>query len=256
MVTAEKVRRYIKNVPEGTVFMPSDIPTYSKEPRATLKALDYYNRSESQMNKYGSISKLSDGIYYKEEYGLLGVLPPRYDAVLHALLFSKGKQVGYIIGHQLFNNKGLSHQVPSTTTIITSKHAPAHIKFAGIHIEVKRTKVKIKEGDILIGELEYILNNLGTIQELEKETLRNTLWGYFDILVSNTRQFKKLYSHLIYKKTKALLGALLEEYQLKTHKKVESIIAIIRKDLSSKSEYRLGNLATIIENPKQWNIRL
>ena len=255
MTVAQKVRSHIKRMPEGTVFLSTDIPSYSKEQRATIKALGYYVTSESLKKKHGTIVKLADGVYYKEEIGLLGSLPPSYDSLLHALLYSKNKQVGYITGHQLFNNRGLSTQVPSKITVVTSKQAPAQIDLPGIHIEIKHTKNKIKQDDIPAYELEYILNNMASIQDLEKDSLTQTLWGYFDKIVDNAKQFKELYNHLVYKKTKALFGALLEEYQTSTHKNISSYLSLIKLDLSSTSEYKLGQLATIIDNSKQWNIK-
>jgi len=170
-------------------------------------------------------------------------------------LYSKKKQVGYITGHQLFNNRGLSTQVPSRVTVVTSKQSPARIELPGIHIEIKHTKNMIKQDNIPVYELEYILNNIASIQDIEKDSLNQALWGYFDKIADNSKLFKKLYSHLVYKKTKALLGALLEEYQESTRKNISGYLNLIKLDLSSTSEYKLGRLATIISNSKQWNIK-
>ncbi|HBC3977541.1 DUF6088 family protein [Vibrio parahaemolyticus] len=254
MSTAEKVRMNIRRMKPGTVFLVSDLPTYSEEKRATVKAVSYYASSEKFKEKYGSVNKIADGLYYKEEEGFLGKLPPSYDAVLYALTFVKNKKVGFVTGHKLFNVKGLSTQVPAITTVVTSKKAPTLVNIAGIKIEVIRKTKKIKENDIKRYEFEYILNNLERVQSIESEKISDSLSDYIELIKNDHRQFKELYSHLHYKKTKALLGALIEDYQEKNNENFESLLTEIKKDLSTRSKYRLGHLSSYINHRKEWNI--
>ena len=254
MFTAEKVRLNIRKMKPGTVFLVSDLPTYNEQKIATVKAVNYYYLSTIQKEKYGSVSKIADGMYYKEENGVLGKLPPTYDSVLHALTYSKNKKVGFVSGHQLFNQKGLSTQVPAITTVVTSKKSPAKINFAGIKIEIIKKTEAIKEKDIKRYEFEYILNNLSRVQSTEFEKISESLSDYIELVSHDRRQFKKLFNHLQYKKTKALLGALIEDYQEIYNKNDDSILNEIKKDLSSRSKYRLGNVSSYINHKKEWNI--
>ena len=262
MSVAQKVRVNINKMEPGSVFMLSDLPSYRKEHKATQQALSYYSKNEKLKDKYGYISRLADGVYYKEEIGILGKLPPSFDAIVHALTYSNNKKVGYIIGHELFHKRGLSTQVPSRITIVTSKHAPAKLRVSGIDIEIKRKVDKVKEKDINRLELEYILNNLDKIQDLSRDHFKESLYKYFDFVSQDEKQFKLLYKHIIYKKTKALFGALFEEYQeyqeYQENNMVNdfsSYINYIRKDLSSKSEYKIGRLFNLVDNYKAWNIK-
>ena len=254
MYTAEKVRLNIRKMKPGTVFMVSDLPTYIQEKRATVKAVSYYSSSEKLKEQYGSVSKIADGLYYKEEDGFLGKLPPSYDAVLHALTFVRSKKVGFVTGHQLFNKRGLSTQVPAVTTIVTSKYGPTTVNVAGIKIEVMRKTKVIKEKDIKRYEFEYILNNLERIQSVEFDRISDSLGEYIELINEDHSQFKKLYSHLNYKKTKALLGALIEDYQEMYNKNFDGLLNEIKKDLSLRSKYKVGNLSSYINHSKKWNI--
>ncbi|AYA41861.1 hypothetical protein HZS38_16120 [Xenorhabdus nematophila] len=208
MSIAEKVRATIKKMKPGTVFMVSDLPTYHEEKSATLKAVNYYSSSDKLKEKYGEINKIAYGLYYKEEQGILGKLPPSYDAILRAIIIDKNRKVGYVTGHQLFNNKGLSTQVPAITTVVTSKNSPAKIDVAGIKIEVKRKIVRIKERDIKRYEFEFILNNLERVQSIGSENIVDDLSDYIKLIYDDKYQFKELYNHLQYKKTKAFLNKL------------------------------------------------
>ena len=254
MSIAEKVRMNVRRMKPGTVFMVSDLPTYKEEKRATVKAISYYSSSDSLKEKYGSVNKIADGLYYKEEEGFLGKLPPSYDAVLHALTFVKNKKVGFVTGHQLFNKKGLSTQVPAIITVVTSKYAPTKINISGIKIEVIRKEAKINENDIKRYEFEYILNNFEKIQAVELDGFHESLKDYIELINNDHRQFEKLYSHLQYKKTKAILGALIDNYQEKTNENFEPLLNEIKKDLNVRSKYKVGRLSHYISNGKEWNI--
>ncbi|MCF5880686.1 hypothetical protein K3H40_16620 [Aeromonas veronii] len=253
MSIAEKVRNNIGRMKPGTVFMISDLPSYHEEKKATIKAVSYFYKNETFTKRYGSIKKIADGLYYKEEEGFFGKLPPSYDAVLHALIFSKNKKVGFVTGPQLFNIKGLSTQVPATTTVVTSKLAPAKIDIFGIKIEVIR-KQKIEEKNIKRHELEYILNNLSKIQSIEIEMMHFFFNEYFSWIKNDQKQFDELYKNLSYKRTKAVLGALLEEYQLQKKEDIEHYIIKIKEDLSTRSKYKIGHLSNLIQKKEKWNI--
>ena len=249
MTTAEQVRSQIDEMKPGSVFLASDLDTSSQSRKATSKAITYYSDSENS-----TINKIAAGLYYKEEIGLLGRLPPSFGAIMRALIFTDDKQVGYIVGHQLFNQRGLSTQVPATITIITSKNTPASVDISGIKIDIQRKNQAINEQDIGRFELAYILNNIHKIQALEGSELATSLSGYFSTLLKDQLQFKQLYRHLVYKKTKALFGALLEQHQQKTNHDFSQMLDTIKQDMSIRSQYKLGHLSNYIDNRKAWNI--
>ncbi|HAT8502173.1 TPA: DUF6088 family protein [Vibrio vulnificus] len=254
MSIAEKVRMKIRRMEPGTVFLISDLPTYGVEKRATTKAVSYYYNNENFNNKHGRLRKIADGLYYKEEKGFLGSLPPSYDAVLYALIMSKNKKVGFITGHQLFNKTGLSTQVPAVTTVVTSKNAPSSINIDGIRINVIRKVKKIKENDIKRYEFEYILNNLNKVQSIESEHILESLSSYIDMIYHDEKQFDELYKNLQYKKNKAFLGALIEDYQEEYNKNFDHFLNRIKNDLSDRSKYKVGGLVNYINHNKEWNI--
>jgi hypothetical protein len=255
MTTAEQVRSQIDEMKPGLVFLASDLNTFNQSRKATNKAVAYYCDSEnSTLGNPGTISKVAAGLYYKEETGLLGRLPPSFSAIMRALIYTDNKQVGYIVGHQLFNQRGLSTQVPATITLVTSKNTPISVDVSGIKIAIQRKKQAINEQDIGRFELAYILNNVHKIQALEGSELATSLSGYFSTLLKDHQQFKQLYQHLVYKKTKALLGALLEQHQQSSDHDFSQILDTIKQDMSIRSQYKLGHLSRYIDNRQAWNI--
>ncbi len=255
MSVAQRVRSDIAKMEDGAVFLVADLPSYQTDRKATIKALSYYASSKKLKAKYGEVSRIADGLYYKVKVGTFGKRPPSYNAVLSALMISHSDTVGYIYGHQLFNTKGLSTQVPAITTLMTSKkNVPTKIDTPSIKIRVTRQDDPIVEKDILRHELAYILNNIKTIQALEKERLVSSLSEYFKFIANDAKQFHQLYKSLIYKKTKALFGALFAQYQQRSGHDVSSYLRTIKADLSHKSEYRWGHITTHISNKNDWHI--
>lgn len=254
MSTAEKVRSDIRKMKPGTVFLVSDLEAYKESKSATTKALAYFMKKDEK-NDNSSIGKIADGLFYKVEKSRFGNLPPSYREVIQALTYKNKRKVGYTVGPSLFNMKGLSTQVPSVVTIITSKNAPHYIDAYGIKIEVKRTKETVREKDIARYELEYILNNISKIQDFEGRSLSDSLEEYIQHIVDDSRNLRKLYKHLSYKKTKALFGAILDDYQEKHDANFEGFLTEIRNDLSRRSHYRLGSLSRYIKNKDEWNIK-
>ena len=92
-----QVSVFINQIPPGTVFLVSDIATYNQARKATTKAVHAYLTRENSQK--GNISKITNGLFYKDEIGLLGKLPPSFDAIVQALTYQDESQVGYIIGH-------------------------------------------------------------------------------------------------------------------------------------------------------------
>lgn len=254
MSISARVRDFIGQQQPGTVFLLSDIDTYNDARKATTKAVQYYLSHHDQ--PFGRVSKVANGLYYKDKIGLLGKLPPSFDAVIQALTYQNDSQVGYVVGHKLFNRLGLSTQVPTTVSVVTSKRAPTHIDFAGIKVEVQSKQQTIKPQDIKFLELAYVLNNVDKIQSLEGESIYNALFSYFETLYhQNDDQFKKLYDRLVYKRTKAIFGALLEYYQEQAEIDFSRQIDWIQHDLSDRSHYHVGYFSTFLDNRKRWHIR-
>lgn len=254
MTIAEKVRNDIKRLEEGRVFLAGDLGAYKEDKTATNKALNYYIHNDQYMNKFGRVSKIADGVFYKEKVGRFGVVPPSNDALISALIYSGKKQVGYVGGEKLFNKTGLSTQVPSKIVIITSKQAPSKIYSSGLFIEVKKKKKLLTELDIKSEEFSFILNHMDEIQALEKNTLINSLGEYLDYFLNNKKAFNTLYSGIKCKKNKAFLGAVIQNYSELKGLKYSEYLAQIKSDLSDNSKYKVGRLKKVISHSEDWNL--
>ncbi|WP_050921320.1 hypothetical protein, partial [Vibrio harveyi] len=228
---------------------------YKEDKSATNKALNYYIHSDKYMSIYGRVSKIADGVFYKEKVGRFGVIPPSNDALINALIYSGKKQVGYVGGEKLFNMTGLTTQVPSKILIITSKQAPAKIYSSGLYIEVKKKKTSLTKLDIKSKEFSFILNHIDEVQSLEKENLVDHLSDYLEYFLSNKRAFNNLYSNLKYKKNKAFLGAIIQDYdELNDEFSYSEYLAKIKSDLSDNSKYKVGRLKYATTHFENWNL--
>lgn len=254
MTIAERVRNNIKRLEEGRVFLAGDLVAYKQDKSATNKAINYYIHNDKYMNKFGRVSKIADGVFYKEKVGRFGVIPPSNDALISALIYSGKKQVGYVGGERLFNKTGLSTQVPSKIVIITSKQAPSKIYSSGLSIEVKIKKQFLTKLDIKSEEFSFILNNMDEIQSLEKNTVINSLSDYLDYFLNNKKAFETLYSRVRYKKNKAFLGAIIQDYSELKGLVYDEYLSKIKSDLSDNSKYKVGRLKKVTSHYEDWNL--
>ena len=254
MSTAEIVRSNVAQMKSGTVFLVNDLSSYDAERKATIRAMDNLVANIKLQHHTGTVNRIANGLYYKEQKSVLGNLPPSHNAVIDSLLLNNRKQVGFISGQYLFNAKGLSTQVPAVTTVVTSKQTPSRIDFAGIKIEVQRQAKPIEEKDIKRHEFEYILNNLGKVQSVAPDNIASALGEYFEAIDNKAIEFNTLNKHLIYKRSKALLGALMQDYQAQSKLDFTPYMSTLKQQLSYRSRYNFGHLSRHIDHHKQWNI--
>jgi hypothetical protein len=121
-------------------------------------------------------------------------------------------------------------------------------------IEVEHKKKAISQSNIIRYEFEKLLNNINAIQDIDTDGLIHAVGEYFEYFANSPTQFKKMLKQLTYKRTKALLGALLEGYQTQSTFDFSPYLALIKKELSQHSEYKLGHLANHLSHGQNWNI--
>jgi predicted nucleotidyltransferase len=155
MNISETTRKQIERFEPGRVFSYSDIPAYSKSPSATVKAL-------SRLTQEGGIKRLSKGLFYRPEQGLFGELKPSDTELLKSILFKDGQQKGYITGTALFNNLGLTTQVPRTITVAVEGGRQAK-DFGTLKAKLIKSRAPINEADVVLLQYLDVLQNIKSI---------------------------------------------------------------------------------------------
>src|SRR6266550_4482881 len=83
-----------------------------------------YFRALSRMVKAGKLVRLEKGKYYKPKKSRFGALRPSETEIVKTLTQRGGKTVGYLTGNALYNQWGLTTQVPGKLTIARRGRLP------------------------------------------------------------------------------------------------------------------------------------
>ncbi|WP_414933098.1 DUF6088 family protein [Vibrio europaeus] len=251
---ASQVRKEVKEMIPGTVFTVEDLTTSKSDMKATKDALyRIYTNSDS-------VVKVTNGLYSKPRVSTFGVSQSnktrlsglRYTQAIVKKVNSD-EVTGYEIGDGLFNKVGLTTQVPMVKEYISNKRLPREMKIAGGYYNVKRDiKREINSLTVPIYEFAYILNNIKKVQDIDTEQVYSTLKPYLESLEQRT--FNTLIVELKGKAPKALLGALLSEYERKERVNRESLIKELKKLIQENSKYSIGAAAKGLLFSKAWQL--
>ncbi len=110
MKIAEKIEKKIKRMPEGTTFKYQQLGIAATEYSAATKAIE-------RLIEKGVIKRITTGVFYKPKKSVFGELRPRETEIIKPYLYEQGKRIAYITGTALYNNIGLTTQVPKTVKI-------------------------------------------------------------------------------------------------------------------------------------------
>ena len=110
MSLAAQIEKKIKDFRVGESFNYADLSIAKDSYINAAKVLE-------RLQRKGTIKKLSKGIFYKPQQSIFGELKPREAEVIKAYLYKNGTRVAYLTGNYLYNQMGLTRQVPRTWKI-------------------------------------------------------------------------------------------------------------------------------------------
>src|SRR5690606_34856925 len=105
MKVAQKIEQQIEKMPAGDTFQYTQLNIEPEEYNTAAKALE-------RLCKKGIIKKFSKGKFYKPKNTIFGELSPNEEQVLQTYLFDGKKRIAYITGTYLYNQMGLTTQIP------------------------------------------------------------------------------------------------------------------------------------------------
>lgn len=240
MNVSEKIQKKIKKISEDTSFGYEQLDITQNEFQAAAKVIE-------RLLKKGIIKKVSKGIFYKPKKTVFGELKPSNENLLRQYLFEDGKRIAYITGTALYNQLGLTTQMAFTFQIASRKKR--------IYINTGAVKAKPVKSYAEVTDKNFqLLGFLDAIKDIKKipDTPTN------DIVIALSRklsrfkesEIKKLvtYSFLYPARTRALLGAILEDL------KEDQLLSSLKKSLNPLTKYKIGLSSNVLSTALNWNI--
>lgn len=239
MKVAEKIEKKIKRMAEGTTFKYQQLGIDANEYSAAAKAIERFIEK-------GLIKRVTTGVFYKPKQTIFGDLFPRETEIIKPYLYEQGKRIAYITGTALYNNLGLTTQVPKTVKI-ASRSKRIFINSGNIKAKPVKSYVDVTDENYYLLEILDVLKDFTKIPDLDKENGVRFLLNKLKNLTDKEINVLVKYALKYPPRVKAFLGALLEEILGQENKN-------LKQSLNPLTSYNFGlnkHLATSIN----WNIK-
>jgi predicted transcriptional regulator of viral defense system len=235
------IKDIIDRLPVGFVFTSSDLPIELNKLKAANKAI---NKLVAQ----SKIRRLSKGRFYKPQISKFGELQPDTYQIVKDLIEKNGMPIGYLTGYSVFNDWGLTTQIPASLRIATKREKKAITR--GIYrISFVKQENTITKENIQLFQLLDCLRFFKEIPDtMPDNACKRLLILFKNLTPAQTTTIKKL--ALKYNPaTIALLGAILE-----TINPDEDTTALYNA-LNPMTTYKMGISSEILPTQRKWYIR-
>lgn len=230
----------IDRLPKGYVFTYEDFLTKVDKKEAIIKTLNRLAAS-------GKIAKLSKGKFFKSEQTPFGSIAPDKYQIVKDLLVENGKTVGYLTGHSIYDQLGLTTQI-SNTIQIGRNNVRASFKRERYTISFIKQKNTITKKNV---PLLQILDALRFIKRIPDTTINSSTKRISEIISALSKANELKIAKLAMKyppATRALLGAVLEKSNRR------SALKTLAASLNPVTKYRLSIDAEVLPTAVNWNI--
>ena len=207
-----------------------------------------YFRALSRMVKAGKLARLEKGKYYKPKKLRFGALRPSETEIIKTFTQRGGKTVGYLTGNALYNQWGLTTQVPNKITIARHSRLPEK-EISGYKIKFTVRPFPFKEFDIPMLQL---LDALADIQQIPDTSPLTVI----PLLVAKMKELQPSQLNRLTQlaleyppSTRALLGALLETHFPK--QKIE----LLQTSLNPLTRYQFAGIEALVLNKSKWHFK-
>lgn len=146
MSVAQAVQNRIETMQPGQIFGYRELPGYAASPAAVIKAV-------SRLVSEKKLERFSKGQFYVPKKGLLGNRKPSDRELIRTMLYKDGRLRGYITGLCLYNQLGLTPQVPRTVTLAVNGGRQEK-DFGTIRVKTIVTRTPVAEENVKL--LQYL----------------------------------------------------------------------------------------------------
>ncbi|MPR36695.1 hypothetical protein GBK04_26025 [Cytophagaceae bacterium SJW1-29] len=240
MSISETIARQVKTIPEDTTFGYAQLRIGPDEFFSTAKALE-------RLQKKGVIKRIARGRFYRPRKTVFGEKRPDESQLLKPYLFNKGKRTAYITGLTLYNQLGLTTQVPSTIQI-ASRERRNLSKVGGLEIKGVKSYVDVTERNYrMLGFLDA-MKDLKQIPDVDMKAALTLFKNRIRELSQKERRDFVTYALSYPPRVRALLGAILEELSYPRD------ATELKESLNPLTNYALGIDGTLLKSASNWNI--
>lgn len=241
MNIAQTIKNSVKAMPAGQIFGYQELPNYSQSPSAVIKVI-------SRMVSEKRLERLSKGKFYVPKKGVLGLRKPSDAELVRSVLYKDGRVCGYVTGLSLYNQLGLTTQVPRTITVACNGGRQEK-EFGTIRIKKIVTRIPIKEQDVKLLQYLDALKDIKKIPDSDVNTSLKIIRKYiFELSASDQMRLLTLVQGYYSPQTRALLGLLFTSLNL-------SVPRSLALSLNPTTVYKLKLDQSNWSKAREWNIR-
>lgn len=241
MSIAQRVQDSIGSIPPGQIFDYQALPSYTQSPTAVIKAV-------SRLVAEKRLTRFAKGKFYVPKQGVIGQRKPSDTELLRSVLYKAGCLRGYITGLALYNQLGLTTQVPRTITVAINGGRQEK-SFGTIRIKTVVAPMPVNEPDIKLLQYLDVLKGVKTIPDADITETLNIMAGYIVELTKRKQtRLVELAETYYGPQTRALVGLLFNNLGLKLPKS-------LALSLNPTTTYPLKLDQQQWPMAREWNIR-
>jgi hypothetical protein len=193
------------------------------------------------------IKRITTGVFYKPKKSVFGELRPRETEIIKPYLYEQGKRIAYITGTALYNNLGLTTQVPKTVKV-ASRSKRIYINSGSIKAKPVKSYVDVTEENYSLLEILDVLKDFTKIPDMDKKRgilfLQNKLEGLPEKETNTLVKYALKYPPRV----RAFLGAILNEISGQENRN-------LKQSLNPFTTYSLNLNKNILTTASNWNIK-
>ncbi|MBD2704677.1 hypothetical protein IC229_28835 [Spirosoma sp. BT702] len=236
-----KIMQQIQQFPEDMSFGYSELAIARQDFLSAAKALE-------RLQKKGLIRKLAKGRFYKPKRTPFGEKKPDEQQLLKPYLYKQGKRIAYVTGDYLFNQLGLTTQVPAVLKI-ASRGQRIFINVGAIKATAVKSYVDVTDDNYqMLGFLDA-MKDLKQIPDIDIKNAVAIFKNRIRQLNQSQRQAMIDCALAYPPRVRALLGAVLTALNPKKG------ISKLSDSLNPLTTFDLGIDDTLLTSALAWNIR-
>lgn len=241
MSISGKIKQQVAQFELGQIFGYGDISLYQDAPSAVVKAM-------SRLLQEGEVNRLSKGRFYKPKRGIFGELKPSDSELLNMILYKDGQLRGYITGVALYNQLGLTTQLPRTITVAV-EGSRQEKDFGTLRTKLVKSRAPVKKSDVLLLQYLDVLRDINGIPDANvNDTLLRMVKRFSKLDDKQVNRVKSLARKFYTAKVSALTGLLLE-YTGKDNSRS------LKNGLNPLTRFKIGLDTKRWPESRAWNIQ-
>ncbi|PHS18537.1 MAG: hypothetical protein COA86_07540 [Kangiella sp.] len=241
MSIAQTIQKNVDAMSAGRIFGYQELSSYATSPSAVIKAVGRMV-SDKRLERY------SKGKFYVAKKGLLGLRKPSDSEQIRSILYKNGRLRGYVTGISLYNQLGLTTQMPRTISVAINGGRQEK-ELGTIRIKTIITRIPIEEKDVTLLQYLDALKDIKKILDSDVDLSLKIMRGYISKLsVNNKKRLLKLALNYYSPQVRALVGLLFSDLGL-------SLPRSLILSLNPTTTYKLKLKQSNWPMAKEWNIQ-